>query len=233
MTLAGDLLQLARLAQAVYIDDPVQRSIAVMAAGFDIVAPYETEDHRALFCSAGARLVLVLCGTRFSDGNEEELFDDIDESSVCLPYGQHVMAGFHRGMQDLYSWAMAMVPAGAQLAITGHSLGGARGHLAPVFIDPLRISQITTFGAPKAANRAYWATRTATRLQRVVNARDLWAGWPFVGEWCHADGLIWLDGGSLKFITEAEWPGGRSLNDHSIDTGYVAGLEAIAASAAA
>lgn len=237
--LVPEFLEAARLSAAAYVDDRAAREAAIAALSLSAVDTYENGDHRALLCGDGrGRFVLVLCGTRFSDGNLHELFDDEDVLPVELPFGLKVMAGFHAGMADLYKWALDRLPAAAPIELTGHSLGGARAHLAPLFIDPPRIRQITSFGAPKAANRAYWATYAGVPLRRVVNGRDLWAGYPWLGDWVQPAPLYWLDarpsgGAEILTTTEDRWPGGIRAGDHSIDSGYCKNLAAIAAASAA
>lgn len=220
-----DLLALAQISNIAYTDDPSKQLAQFAALNFQTLGRYEGPDHRALLIRNNDRHVLALCGTRFSDANVHELFDDEDVLPVDLGDGRRVMQGFHRGMADLAAWAFGLTD--AVLEVTGHSLGGARSHLMPLFAPAERMGQITSFAAPKAANRAYWATCPAIR--RVVNARDLWAGYLWLGEWCQPDAMLWLGNGALTPMTESQWIGGIRASDHSITDGYIAALQKLAA----
>lgn len=230
---ASALLSYAQLSAAAYTDGHDARAAAAAALGFETIGTYENGDHRAFVCRSGTRHILVLCGTRFSDGNIRELMDDAYIAYVPVGGPAKVMAGFHAGMHDLFAWALGLVPGSAQLELTGHSLGGARAHLAPVFMPEERIAATVSFGAPKAANAAYWQ-RLAKQPTRVVHGRDLWAGWPFHTLWgcCHPDALLWCAKGTLAPIMEAQWPGGLDPTDHDITGGYCASLTALIPKAA-
>ena len=224
--LIPDLLRLARLSNTAYIDAHDEQVLAAAVLGYRIIDLYANADHRALLCldPVTQEVTLALCGTRFSDANVHELFDDEDVIPVDLGGGRHVMAGFHVGMADLYDWAVVSAPVGTKFKITGHSLGGARAHMAPIFMPPAAVGQITSFAAPKAANKAYWNSVGDLGIRRVVNKRDLWAGYPWIGEWCQQEPMLWLDGHSIQSMHEAQWKGGLCAADHSITDGYIANL---------
>jgi hypothetical protein len=218
-----DLLLCARLCNIAYVDSPTARRGAVADLGLTYLADYETADHRAILAAQGARVHLVLCGTRFSDGNWHELIDDEDLLPVAVASGARVMQGFYAGMGALYAWASTMVH--GPLTIAGHSLGGARAHLAPLFVEKGRIAQITSFGAPKCGDAAYWSS-VDTPLVRVVHAHDCWAAWPFISEFCQPSPFLWLHGGAAIETQESVWFG-NNPEDHAIDTGYCAALASL------
>jgi hypothetical protein len=112
--------------------------------------------------------------------------------------------------------------------ITGHSLGGARTHLAPAVFPLNRIGRRVSFAAPKAANAAYWSEGEAcASLTRVVYGRDLWAGYPWIAEWCQPPSMLWLHDGIAAETTEAAWPGGLRAAHHSIDKAYIPALKGL------
>jgi len=225
VTDVADLLLLAQLCNIAYVDDEAAQQAQVAALGFKYLGRYENTDHQAFLAMKGTRYVLAISGTRFSDGNIPELLDD--ENVFPQSAGDFkVMAGFYAGQGDLYAWAEAKVPAGEKFEITGHSLGGARAHLAPLWVPADRLRCLTTFGAPKAATAAYWTT-FSTPLARVVHERDLWAGWPLLPPWTQPGPMLWLHNGALTLTTEKWWPGGLSPADHSITSGYIKALAAL------
>jgi hypothetical protein len=221
----AELSQLAQLCNVAYGDNAEKRAAAAEALGLPVVASYETEDHQAIICRAtDGRNILAISGTRFSDGNLAELFDD----AFVLPSfaNPDVMAGFHRGNAELYRWALKTVVTRID-TITGHSLGGSRAHLAPLWLPSDSIGKIVSFGAPKAATEAYWV-RFTTPLTRVVHGRDLWAGWPLLPPWTQPEPMLWLHSGQAVEYTEKQWPGGLLPSDHSITAGYCRSLAALA-----
>jgi hypothetical protein len=219
----ADLLLLARLCNLAYVDSEPVRVKAVDALGATYVAAYQDADHRAFTCKHGAENLLVLCGTRFSDGNWRELFDDSDLLPVSQPGGVRVMQGFYRGLTEMWVWARDHVD--GPLTITGHSLGGARAHLMPEVMNVERIARIVSFGAPKAADALYWKDFPSP-LTRVVHARDFAPGWPIISEYSQPSPFLWLAGGQIMQADESKWFG-DSLADHSIQDGYVKALEAL------
>jgi len=217
-----------KLCNTAYIDDATVQRSAVEEFGLAYLGRYENVDHQAFLCSRGERTILAVSGTRFSDGNVCELLDDEDVLPVDLSNGAHVMQGFYAGLSGLFSWALSAAPRGHLFDITGHSLGGARAHLAPLFVPAGSFNRLYSFAAPKAANAVYWKAFAAP-LTRVVNERDLWVGWPFIGEWCQPETMLWLHDRIVEQSTESKWPGGLRASDHSIDGGYIPALTALAA----
>lgn len=222
----ADLLLLAKLCNAVYDDVQDRRESTFSSLGFEPISTYENKDHRAMVACNSVRWLLVLCGTRFSDGNWHELWDDDDLLPQVLADGSHVMLGFYAGMRELCDWALGVLKDVPSFEITGHSLGGARAHLTPLFIVPSAIKGITTFGSPKCADHAYWQRFTAP-LVRVVHERDFAPGWPTISEYHQPEPMMWLHNSALMGTTESVWPGGFSVADHSIDKGYVPALNAL------
>jgi pimeloyl-ACP methyl ester carboxylesterase len=92
----------------------------------------------------------------------------------------YVHSGFFEGMRALFQHLITVIPAGAMIVITGHSLGGARARdLAALFlVNGYKVLQLVTFGSPKPgfANLARIIQKCATTL-----GAD---GEPMLGEHC-------------------------------------------------
>lgn len=244
----GALHAAAARCSAAYIMDQSQAFAAFEALGEKPLAQYRNADHQAVLCEVAtaqpdppgggctpARYRLTISGTRFSQLQLPDLFDDIDNTPADLGDGVMVTRGAFRGCDRLWAWALGIAAPGSIIDVEGHSLGGWRARYTPIFLPEERQGELITFESPKGANVAYW-TKYDHRLRgmiSVVNARDLWVGWPWVGDWHHPpDPFCWLTGGSYRMVTEKQWPGGRDTRDHDIAT-IVSLLAALAAPRAA
>lgn len=78
---------------------------------------------------------------------------DFEAAPVLDPQLGYVHSGFLQGMRALFGALQKQLPSGAKVAITGHSLGGARARiLAALFIvNGYDVYQLVTFGSPKPA----------------------------------------------------------------------------------
>ena len=238
----GLLLNRAQLCNAVYVDDAAEDATLFKQLGHMLIGRYRDPDHLAALVQANSGdYSLVICGTRLSEMLQgkcgwEDVWDDLDHSAAVIDVGLHVMAGFFNGLDNLFAWVKDTFRSDRDLHIMGHSMGGARTHLAPELWLPYRIASLTSFGAPKAANENYWSSFEALftdKLTRVVAGNDLWVGYPWADEWVQPPSMLWLDNGAAEVITEDEWPGGTKLGDHSIDQSYIPRLQALATRAEA
>lgn len=218
-----ELLLLATLCNIAYVDDAAEQQKAVQRLGLSFLDRYENKDHQAFVAKLEDRNILAISGTRFSDGNIRELLDDED---VLPSENPEVMEGFYSGGYELFGWANKVST--TPLIVTGHSLGGARTHTAPLFLPKEKINALVSFAAPKAATEDYWDKFSAP-LTRVVHARDLWVGWPFLGEWKQPEPMLWLHDSRADNTTQSKWPGGLNAVDHSITNGYMRSLQLLAA----
>ncbi|MDB5777630.1 MAG: hypothetical protein JWP38_3763 [Herbaspirillum sp.] len=228
------VLAAARRAQAAYIDGMEQARAAFEALGHVWIGRYENDGHQAVLSrdTAGGTY-LSISGTRFGR-SLGDLFDDVNLVPVDVGGGARVTAGAYDGLAEMWAWAKALVPARTAFNVEGHSLGGWRALYAPLFLPDAQIGAIHAFEAPKGGNAAYWE-KYAGQLASAVstaNGADVFYGYPFLGDWHHPPrNLIWLNEHGFKVITPDQWPGGMSLDDHSIDL-VVARLEKIVAGTA-
>lgn len=174
---------------------------------------------------------LSISGTRFSDRQIGDLFDDIDLAPVDVGGGAKVTRGAYESAKEMWDWALKLVPAGTVFNVCGHSLGGWRTSFTPLFIPAPQIGTLHAFEPPKDANAAYYQkfVNELAGLVIVGNGKDIWFGYPRFGGWTHRPGdMIWLTSLGFEIMDTADWGGGMSLNDHSIDL-VVERLEKLAA----
>lgn len=226
------ILAAAKRAQAAYIIDAKAAQAAFEALGYGWIGQYQDEDSQAVLTHDPSGAVnLSISGTRFSAGKIGDLIDDLQTDPYDVGAGAHVTRGPYESAAEIWAWAKAAVPAGAVFNVEGHSLGGWRTSYTPLFLPITQIGTLHAFEPPKGANAAYYA-RFATELANLVivgNGRDIWFGYPRLGDWIHRPGnMIWLRSTGFSVINTAAWLGGLSLGDHSIDL-VVSRLEAIAA----
>lgn len=208
-------------AQAAYVIDPSAAQIAFEKLGYTWIGQYQDGDSQAVLSKdAAGSIYLSISGTRFSAGKLGDLFDDIDLCPVDVGGGAQVTRGAYESMEEIWTWAQSRVPSDTVWNIEGHSLGGWRTIYAPLFVHPGQIGMLHAFEPPKGANAAYYK-RFADELTSLVivgNGRDIWFGYPRLGDWIHRPGdMLWLQPMGLTVIDTANWPGGLSLGDHSVD----------------
>lgn len=222
MNLANVLAAVKRSAAA-YIEDAAQARAAFEALGLTFVSQYRNDSHQAVVSrDAEGRAYLSISGTRFGR-SLGDLFDDVrDLETKDLGGGRLVSAGAFEGMLDLWNWAHSLAPADAVWNVDGHSLGGQRAMYTGVFNAIDRIGEIHAFEAPKAANKAFWDWQMPALASAVcvVNAADLWFGWPQISDLSHPPrDHLWLhdDAGAFTVIKPDQWPGGADPADHAIE----------------
>lgn len=222
----------AKCAQAAYLMDPAQARAAFEAMGHKFIAQFRDDDSQAVLSTdATGKTWFSISGTRFSDRQIPDLLDDMELIPVDLGGGAKVTRGAYESAKELFAWALAHVPAGAVLNVNGHSLGGWRTSYTPCFVPSAQIGELYAFEPPKGANAAYYAkySKELAGLQIIGNQRDIWVGYPRLGDWLHRPGpMIHLTDAGYEVIDTSKWPGGFSLDDHSIDT-VVERLERLAA----
>ncbi len=108
-----------------------------------------------------------------------------------------VHRGFGLAYESVHAQIASLVPEGATVILTGHSLGGALATLcAEAFRTRQRIAQVITFGSPRVGNGAFarnyndWLDH---RTARVVNAGDPIPHVPWVfGTYRHVATQVYL-----------------------------------------
>jgi len=221
---------------AVYDPDAARAAAAFAALGSDMLGRYCDAGHQAIaHCAAGGHATLTISGTRVSEGTCVEhvcdLYEDVDYAPRDLGGGVAVASGAWEGLDTVWAWARALFAADAVIDVEGHSLGGQRTCLTPLFLPAERIGTMRAFEPPKAANATYWTkfAEPCARLTTIVHERDPWAGWPWLDEeLTHQPvALLWLHGGGWSWA--ADWRCGSVFDsaDHGPDS-VVAALAALA-----
>jgi len=227
----AEVLAAARRSQAAYIDDTNSVMGAFQVLGYQFIGQYQDGSHQAVLSRGDdGRVYLSISGTRFSQRKIGDVLSDLDTKPFNVADGAMVTLGAYSGLQDMWDWAHGLTPAGTVFTIDGHSLGGWRASYSPLFIPASQIAGIYTFESPKGGNAALWEMigPQLSSLVQVINGRDLWASWPFIGDWCRPPrDTIWLQETGFSVIQPKDWPGGRTPVDHDIDL-VVRRLEALA-----
>ena len=220
-----ELLQSINRCDAVYLSDSVQAKDRFVALGSVVLGRYSNAGHQAIVHrDQDGWATLTICGTRVSEGSLREhtvdLFEDIDFTPYDLGGGTMVASGALSGLSQLFRWAEALFQPNESIRIEGHSLGGQRSHLAPLFIPLSRLDRVIAWEPPKAGNDQYyqshsgWFDRTIT----VVNGADPWAAWPWTCETLvHPPrSILWLRQNRWEWTTRSSWGGGSilSASDH-------------------
>ncbi len=192
------------------------------------------------YCDAGHQAVahrdpqgwatLTLCGTRIAEGSMYEhaidLFEDIDFTPCEVAAGIKVAAGAFSGLGAVFAWALALFRPNEAIRVEGHSLGGQRSHLAPLFVPVSRLDRLVAWEPPKAGSDSYYAAHAAwfTRAITVINGADPWAAWPWTcRELLHPPGpILWLRNDRWQWTTRESWPGGEILHAPEHDTDQIA-----------
>jgi hypothetical protein len=222
---------------AVYEPEPVKALAAFAALGCTVLGRFCNDSHQAVaHRTPDGRATLTHSGTRVSEGTLAEHFcdlaADVDYAPLDLGDGVQVATGAHDGLDEVWAWAISLFGPGEAVDVEGHSLGGQRACLTPLYLPPERIRQLRAFEPPKAANAAFWAryAGACVGLTTLVHGRDPWAGWPWISEGLtHQPApLLWLHDGTWSWSTT--WQPGTLLScaDHGPDS-VVAALAALAA----
>jgi hypothetical protein len=221
------LLQSINRCDAAYLCDPDQAKARFGALGSVVLGRYSNAGHQAVaHRDQDGWAILTLCGTRVNEGSLREhvvdLFEDVDFTPCDVGGGAMVASGALEGLAEVYHWAEQLFQPNETLRVEGHSLGGQRSHLAPLFIPLSRLDRVIAWEPPKAGNdefyraHAGWFERTLT----VINGADPWAAWPWTCDTLvHPPGLIlWLRQQRWEWATRSSWSGGEILasSDHFI-----------------
>jgi len=232
----------AARANAAYVIDETGSRAAFEALGDTWIAQYQDASHQAvLSADAQGETRLSISGTRASAWKIKDVLADMSLDAVAVD-GGNVTAGVYEGMQQLWDWVQQVVPAGDVIHVAGHSLGGSRTHLTPLFLPAAQIGQLHSFEAPKFADAAFYAAHASALADMVcvVNGADLWASWPWKEgplkdlRWQARPAVphVWLkdDRGTFSIVTASQWPEGADPLDHDMSR-VQARVDAIAASA--
>lgn len=215
----------AQRANMAYEMDPAlsEAGFSSLGQGLIWLGMYQNGSHQAVACiDTKGEGYLSISGTRFGKS-----LGDLVDDAMLLPHdlgnGMHVTAGAFEGLEGMWDWANGLVDGGTVWNVAGHSLGAWRTRYTPTFLPPDRIGTLHSFESPKGANLAYWERyhNELSGMVSIVNDRDLFVSWPFVsGEWCHPPLLPvqWITRLLVTEILPSDYPGGMSVEDHSMDT---------------
>lgn len=225
-----------RRANSAYIIPQDQSRSAFEALGDVWIGMYANSSHQAVL-SADDRgeTHLSISGTRASALKLMDIFADVSLEPVSIAGGT-ITQGVVEGMQQMWDWVHATVPAGDVVHVSGHSLGGSRAQASPAFMDGARLGIIHSFAAPKFIAADFFAAHAdvVARMVCVLNAADGWASWPwFDHRWQDRPPIehAWLknDVGAFQMIQGPLWPNGWVFADHDIGM-YQGRCDKIAAS---
>lgn len=225
----AEVLAACERAAAAYEMDPAKCQAGFEALGQEWVGLYQKGSVQAALTMREGAGYLSISGTRFSDGQVEDLLEDLDITPKNLGGGACVASGAYSGLPDLWEWAFKQLPSTACVWVEGHSLGGWRTYYSPVFCPAARLAGLHVFESPKAANAAFWAAYGREDTVSVVHQGDIFFGYPFASGWGASHppkDHLWLHGGQLEVIQPEDWPGGLSVEDHRVE-GVVAALRAL------
>jgi hypothetical protein len=224
---------------AVYEPDDGAARARFAALGCTILGRYCDAGHQAIaHRDPQGWATLTISGTRVSEGTLREhaidLFEDIDFTPRGISADAMVASGALDGLDVVFAWALALFQPDELVRVEGHSLGGQRTHLAPLFVPLSRLDRLIAWEPPKAGNDAYYAAHALwfARAITVINGADPWAAWPWTSEVLqHPPGpILWLRQGGWEWTTRGAWPGGEILHGSDHDTDQV--LRAVQALAA-
>ena len=219
------LLQSISRCDAAYLSDTVQAETRFVSLGSTVLGRYSDAGHQAVaHRDQDGWATLTICGTRVSEGSLRahtvDLFEDIDFAPCDLGGGMLVASGALEGLARVFQWVEPLFHPNETIRIEGHSLGGQRSHLAPLFIPLSRLDRMIAWEPPKAGNNQYyqahsgWFDRTLT----IFNGSDPWAAWPWTCDTLvHPPGpILWLRRNSWEWTTRSSWSGGEILaaSDH-------------------
>ncbi|WP_109477723.1 hypothetical protein [Paraburkholderia sp. C35] len=215
------ILEAAKRAQAAYIIDAAAARAAFEALGYSWIDQFQDRDSQAVLVhDAAGAVYLSMSGTRFSAGKLGDLIDDLQTRPIDVGSGARVTRGAYESAAEIWAWAKKLAPTDTVWNVEGHSLGGWRTSYTPIFVPRAQIGRLHAFEPPRGANAAYYSLfeNELASLEIVGNGRDIWFGYPRMGDWIHRPGqMLWLQSKGYELIDTAAWPGGFSLGDHSID----------------
>jgi hypothetical protein len=215
---------------AVYEPDDTKARTLFANLGCTVIDRYCDAGHQAIIHrDPEGYVTLTIAGTRISEGTLREhavdLFEDIDFIPQNISADMMVATGALEGLGELFGWALSLIAPEDSVRIEGHSLGGQRAHLAPLFVPLSQLDRLIAWEPPKAANDAYYQAHADwfTRALTIINGADPWAAWPWMNNVLqHPPGkILWLHRNAWAWTTRDSWPGGRILQAADHDTNQV------------
>jgi hypothetical protein len=238
-----DIVAAAQRAQAAYFTDRSQSKAVFEHLGYTWLDMWQNASSQAVLSIKDGLVFLSISGTRASAKHLEDIFLDVDLTPLSvqaawapmvngsIASNGQVTTGAYADMKDIWAWAqkamLMMTPSDDKpvFNVDGHSLGGARAQLTPLFLPKDQIGDVYSFESPKFAETNYfqWALPYMPHLICTLNGADGWAAWP----WNDAVMIrppiphLWLkapNSWGYDWIEPHLWPGGMDFRDHDIDT---------------
>lgn len=216
------VLAAAQRCNAAYVMDKSAVAQAFAALGMIFVDQYRNATHQAVYSKdQHGYHYLSISGTRFFEGDNLDLLDDIWLAPVKVQRGGEVASGVYSGMDDLWMWMKSHLPTSATLNIEGHSLGAERALLAPLFLPKEQIGDLHAFEAPQTATQEFWDAyrEELSRAVHTVCGADIFYNWPPKQGYTHdaQSDVLWLKANSIEVIRPSQWPIGANEGDHAIE----------------
>ncbi len=234
-----DLYIAATISAIAYNTTQTSTQAAVEAIGAKFIGFYSNISCQAYICFLkDGRQVLALQGTEFTwkYHNLWQVWDDlsilpkyITKRGPGQPFIQYVHSGFYDDLALLWEQIGPLLDYEKDLWICGHSLGGCRAHLARRLVPQNTKVRITTFGAPKAANEAFWNQTNLynTTIERVLADRDFGGDWQPMLPYSQPNmQFYWLTQNTIQLVNQRHYLN-LSMADHSILHSYLPKLKAL------
>lgn len=240
--ITADIVEAARRAEAAYFTHADQSKAVFEHMGYAWLGMWQNDSSQAVLSIKEGFVFLSISGTRASALKLEDIFLDVDltplqvqaswwqvANGVIINNGQ-VTAGAYADMKEIWQWAQEKINSAALanmkviFNVDGHSLGGARAQLTPLFLPKEQIGCVYSFESPKFAETNYfqWALPYMPHLVCTLNGGDGWAAWPWNDTVMIRPPIphLWLQAPNrygYDWIEPHLWPGGMNFKDHDID----------------
>lgn len=215
------ILFAAQRSQAAYYTHENQSKAVFTSLGYTWIGMWQNASCQAVLSTKDNKTYLSISGTRASALKLEDIFLDIDLAPLYVGNGAYVTKGVDADLAIMWAWVLQNIPLGTHLTVDGHSLGGARAQLTPLFMPANLLDHIYSFESPKFAQANYFAVYMPELndvLTCVLNGADGWAAWP----WQNPELIrppvnhLWLKPVDYEWIQPHLWPGGMEFRDHDI-----------------
>jgi hypothetical protein len=226
--ITADIVEAAQRSSAAYFTHPDQSKAVFEHLGYTWIGLWQNGSSQAVLSMKDGQIYVSIAGTRASAWKLEDIFLDVDLTPMVVDAASNsrVTCGVHADLVDLWAWVLlqihAAMSASTVIHVDGHSLGGARTQLTPLFVATQHIGNLYSFEAPKFADANYFA-KYMTAMPNLVctlNGADGWAAWPWIDHEMVRPPIphLWLKETSwFEWIEPSEWPGGMNFADHDID----------------
>ena len=135
------------------------------------VVARETDTQALVLKQPDGRFAIVFPGT----ASLHDALTDVEIGKETWGGGK-VHHGFLKAYDSVHQGILALLPPGASLVISGHSLGGALATLCADLLDEMyHVADVITFGSPRVGNGAFardYNARLSPATVRLVNAED-------------------------------------------------------------